>query len=322
MGRFMDRGTDNNLDLSLIIPVHNEEESLPRVYGRLKEVFGESDLACEVIFVDDGSMDNSLSLLREIKEKSADRLTVRIVQLRRNYGQHPAICAGFSVARGRVLATLDADLQIDPKYILLMMKKIEMGYDFVSGVRRGIGDSFFFRRVPSKVLGFFMGIIIGKRLRDYNCPVNAMRVEIAAAMREYAEQQRYYKALAIKLATRIAEMEVVHDRRAAGPSRYGFLNLVDLFFDFVTNFSGQLFQKVALVGASLSGLSFLSGVVYFLVRFPLGILHEPSNKWQVISLTVFVFGTQLLVMGILGDFVIRIYRKVRPEPMYEIQRSW
>lgn len=310
------------MDLSIVIPVYNEEENLLGLYSRLNDVLAGTVYSGELIFVDDGSLDNSLQLLKEIQRKSADHLPVRIVQLRRNYGQHPALCAGFSVAKGRVLVTLDADLQIDPKHILPMMRKIEMGYDFVSGIRRGRGDSFLLRRLPSKALSFFMGAIIGKKLRDYNCPINAIRAEIAVAMREYGEKQRYYKALAIKLATRITEVEVVHNRRVAGPSKYGFLNLVDLFFDFVTNFSGQLFQKVALMGSCLSGLSFLSGIIYLLMRFPLGIIQEPSNRWQAISLMFFTFGMQLLVMGILGDFVIRIYRKVPPKPIYEIKRIW
>jgi glycosyltransferase involved in cell wall biosynthesis len=310
------------MDLSVIIPVYNEEESIPALYRRLKDVLAETGYSCELIFVDDGSDDKSLQVLRKIKEESASNPRIRIVQLSRNFGQHPALIAGFSVASGRALATMDADLQIDPKHIVTMMSKIALGYDFVSGIRRGKGDSFFLRRLPSRALNCLIGAVIGKKLRDYGCPLNVMRAEIAHAMQEYGEMQRFFKPLAIRLADRIAEVDVMHTRRLTGRSKYGLMNLVDLLFDFVTNFSGQLFQRVALVGSGLSGISFLCEIIYLLLRFPLGIIPEPMARLQAVALAGFIFGVQLLVLGILGDFVIRIYTKLDPKPIYTIKRIW
>ena len=310
------------MDLSVIIPVYNEEESIPSLYRKLKEALGKSAYAYEVIFVDDGSRDQTLSVLKKIRKESANNPPLRIVQLTRNFGQHPALVAGFSVAKGRTLVTIDADLQIDPEHIIPMMDKIAQGFDFVSGIRRGKGDSFWLRRVPSRVLNALIGTVIGKRLLDYGCPLNAMKAEIAEAMRGYGEMQRFLKPLAIRLATRVAEVEVVHSRRTAGRSRYGLLSLVDLFFDFITNFSKQLFQRVAVAGCAVSVLSFLGGIIYLILRFPLGLIQEPYDRLQAIVLIGFLSGIQLLVLGVLGDFVIRIYRQLDFKPIYTIKKIW
>jgi len=310
------------MDLSVIIPVYNEEESIPPLYRKLKETLSKSAYAYEVIFVDDGSRDQTLSVLKKLREGSANNPPLRIVQLSRNFGQHPALIAGFSVARGRTLVTIDADLQIDPEHIVPMMDKIAQGFDFVSGIRRGKGDSFWLRRVPSRVLNTLIGAVTGKRLHDYGCPLNAMRAEIAEAMPAYGEMQRFLKPLAIRLATKIAEVEVVHSRRTVGRSRYGLLSLVDLFFDFITNFSKQLFQRVAMAGCVISGLSFSGGIIYLILRFPLGLIAEPYDRLQAVLLIGLLSGIQLLVLGILGDFIIRIYRQLDSKPIYTIKRIW
>lgn len=310
------------MDLSIIVPVYNEEEGIPALYARLKETLDGSPYEWEVIFVDDGSRDQSLRVLTEIKKGSADNPPVRIVQLTRNFGQHPALIAGFSVARGKTLVTIDADLQIDPEYIIPILDEIDRGADLVSGIRRGRGDSFLFRRAPSRILNTLIGAVTGKRLRDYGCPLNAMNAEIARAMGEYGGMQRFLKPLAVRLARRIAEVEVAHRPRVAGRSRYGLLSLVDLFFDFITNFSRQLFQRVAMAGCLLSGLSFSAGLLYLILRFPLGLLTEPYGRLQVVLLIGLLAGIQLLVLGVLGDFVIRIYRKLDPKPIYTIKKVW
>lgn len=309
------------MDLSIIIPVFNEEESIPNLYRRLKQVLTETGYAFELIFVDDGSEDKTLEVLKRIKEETGYP-AIRIVQLTRNFGQHPALAAGFSVAGGNILATIDADLQIDPVHIPAMLDKIAQGYDFVSGIRRGRGDSFFLRRLPSRLLNSLISAVTGKKLKDYGCPLNAMKAEIAESMREYGEMQRFFKPLAVKLAAGTAEVEVTHSRRTAGHSKYGLLDLVDLFFDFVSNFSRQFFQRVAIAGLGLSGLSSLFGIAYLLLRFCLGVILEPMDRLLAAALIGFIFGMQLLVLGVLGDFVIRIYRKLAPESIYNIKRIW
>lgn len=318
----MNGEAENLMDISVIIPVYNEEESIPALYRRLKDVLAQSGYSYELIFVDDGSRDNSLQRLKEIRQTSANNPPLRIVQLSRNFGQHPALIAGFSVARAGVLVTMDADLQIDPRHIIEMMSKLAEGYDFVSGIRRGKGDSLLWRRFPSRVLGLIIGAVVGKRLRDYGCPLNAMRQEIAKRMQGYGDMQRFFKPLAVTLAGRIAEVEVIHSRRVAGRSKYRPLDLVDLLFDFITNFSKRIFQRVALVGLGLVGISFLVGIIYLLLRWPLGLIQEPFDRLQAIALLGFFFGIHLLVLGVLGDFVIRINRKISPKSIYTIKRIW
>jgi len=309
-------------DLSIIIPVYNEEESIQALYRRIEEALVGCGLSHEIVFVDDGSTDNSLQMLQELQQTASDSANVRIVQLSRNFGQHPALIAGFSAARGPILVTMDADLQIDPEHIVKLMNKMAEGYDFVSGIRVGSGDSFFLRRLPSRVLGYIIGSVAGKKLGDYGCPLNAMRAEIAVKMREYGEMQRFFKPLAIRLSERIAEVEVAYGPRIAGRSKYRFLDLFDLLFDFITNFSKQLFQRVAIAGIGLCGISFLIGMLYLVLRFPLGVIHQPYDRLLVILLLGFFFGIHLLVLGVLGDFIIRIYRKVGAKPLFRIKKIW
>ena len=141
-------------------------------------------------------------------------------------------------------------------------------------------------------------------------------------MTAYGDMQRFFKPLAVKLSDRIAEMAVIHERRVAGRSKYGFLRLVDLFFDFLTNFSRQIFQRVAVVGFGMSAVGFLCEVLYLLLRFVFGMIPEPLDRFQAIVLAGFILGVQLLVLGVLGDFVIKIYRKMEAKPLYRIKKVW
>lgn len=308
---------ETDMDLSIVVPVYNEEESLPHLYQRLTEVLEPTVYSYELVFVDDGSDDAGLEVLKGFE---ADDPRVVIVQLTRNFGQHAALAAGLSIARGRFIATIDADLQIDPRYIVPMVQKAEEGHDFVGGIRRDRGDSLFMRRLPSRLLNVLIGWVTGRRLKDYGCPLNVMQSKIAKKMPEYGDMQKFFKPLAIRLSRTVAEVEVHAGQRIAGHSKYGLFSLVDLFFDFITNFSKQLFQRVAILGLFLSGVSFLSGSVYLGLRFLVGLLHQSYDRFLVLVLLGLFFGTQLLVLGVLGDFIIRIYRKSAPTELYRIEK--
>ena len=309
------------VDLSVIVPIYNEEKNIPELHRELKGALSRAGHSWELIFVDDGSRDNSLKVLKALKKEYPSDPPIKIVQLSHNFGQHPAVIAGFSVAKGDTLVAIDADLQTDPVHIVEMMDKIASGHDFVSGIRRGRGDALLFRRLPSSLLNFLIGAIIGKKLRDYGCPLNAMRAEIAEEMREYGDMQRFYKALAVRLSGNITEVEVECRQRLWGRSKYNFMKLVDLLFDFVTNFSRRLFQRIAIVGLGLSSLSIASGIIYLALRFMFGILH-PAPRFMLVVLVCLTFGMQLLVLGVLGDFVIRIYGKIESGPIYKIKNIW
>lgn len=312
----MNESAQNGLDLSVIIPIYNEEKTIPHLLQRLKVVLAKSGFSYEVIAVDDGSRDHSLELLKAFQKNDP---SLRILELTRNFGQHPALAAGFSVARGEVFVTIDADLQIDPLHIPELVHKIRNGYDFVSGIRKGRNDSLIKRRLPSYLVNLLVGKVAGKRLRDFGCPLNALTVEIAKLLPQYGEMQRFFKPLAVRLSQNVAEIEVAHNERMAGNSKYGMLNLVDLFFDFVTNFSKQLFQRVALLGLGLSAAASVAGIGYLAARFILQLVQNPMERLQAIILLCLLFGLQLIVLGILGDFVIRTYRKVEGSPIYIIK---
>lgn len=306
------------VELSVVIPLFNEAENLPSLAQALFSALSRFTRRWEVIFVDDGSMDGTWEGLLDIKAASPHPEGVTLVRLSRNFGQHPALAAGMTQARGDMLVTMDGDLQCDPQDIAGLLRPLREGCDFVSGVRRGRRESWWLRRLPSRMAGAIMGRVTGRRLRDYGCPLNALKAELARAMGREGEKQRFFKALAVMLAARVAEVEVTHRPRLSGRSRYGTEALLDLFFDFVTHFARHLFQKVALAGMGLFGLSLLLGALYLLLRFPLGILDEPFDRLQALLLIGLLSGIQLLVLGVLGEFVVRIHRRLPPRPLYEI----
>lgn len=311
------------MDLSIIIPIFNEEENIVNLHRKIKKTLTKISLKIEVIFIDDGSIDNGLKILKEIKDASENnQISIRIVQLSRNFGQHPAIIAGFSVASGDTIITMDADLQIDPVNIIEFLKKIEKGYDFVGGIRRGEGNSFFIRRILSRMINLMIIAATGKKMRDYGCPFNAIKKPVIEKMQEYGEMQRFYKPLAVKLSENVTEIDVTYSKRVAGNSKYGFLDLVDFTFDFITNFSKKLFQRVVISGLALSAISLVFGLIYLTLRFPLGVLEESMNRLLAVLLIGFMFGVQLFVMGVLGDFIIRIYRRLDSKPIFDIKKIW
>lgn len=309
------------LDLSIVVPVYNEEENIPLLYKRIEEVFQKTSYRYELIFVDDGSKDQTLRILKEIKaqQKSAYS-SIKIIQLARNFGQHAALAAGFDHAAGNIVVTLDADLQMDPGHILDLIAKLKEGYDFVGGVRRHRKDSFLTRRLPSHVMNLLIGMVVGKRLKDYGCPLNAMKLEIAKEMQQYGEMRKFFKPLAIKLAQGVAEVDIPHNPRLAGHSKYRFINLVDMLFDFIVNFSKQLFQRITIVGLVLVGLNTMVAGVYVGLRILDFIQVMERLQWVVFVGSI--FGVQLVVLGILGEFIVRMYRKIAKGPIYEIRHIW
>ncbi len=306
------------MDLSIVIPIYNEEANIPRLYARVKEVMAAHGYHYELIFVDDGSQDHSLELLQELLQEPG----VRIVQLTRNFGQHPALAAGLSVAQGKYLITMDADLQIDPGYIPALVDKLKTGADFVSGIRKGRQDNFFLRRLPSRLMNFILGLVLGRQVQDFGCPLNGLRQELAGQFSEYAEMQRFLKPLALRLAQDIQEVEVGHEPRKHGASKYRFINLVDLFFDFVTNFSRHIFQWLMVLGLFMVILSVLVGIGYIGLRFVFPILDYPMERLLGLLFLGMVLGMQCVLLGILGEFVIRIYRRITPRQLYQIKKVW
>ena len=304
--------------LSVVIPLHNDAGIVGECYRAVaKTCAGLRGSACadyEIVFVDDGSMDNTLKTLLSLVENDA---RVKVVELDRNYGQHAALCAGLETSSGDVVVTLDSDLQIAPEEISLLVGKLREGHDLVSGVRVGRTDSFLARTLPSRLFNLLVGRMTGVRLRDWGCPAVALTRPLARQVLRYGEMRRFLKPLGVKLSRSTAEVEVRHRPRIGGRSGYSSQDLFELALDFVTNFSRRPFQKVSLAGTGLFGLGLAAGVVYTLLRLLLG--TSPGNRVQALIFLSLVVGLQIMILGFLGEFIIRIYRRQNDLPFYTVR---
>ncbi len=304
--------------LSVVIPIYNNgsivEDCYRAVSTALSKLRGKCFSDYELVFIDDGSRDNTLERLLKL---CAHDSNTEVVELDQNYGQHAAISAGFEAADGDVIVTLDADLQIDPGEIPLLLKVIEDGHDLVSGVRIGRRDSFLRRTLPSRLFNRLIGRMTGVQLRDWGCPTVALRKPLAKQMLRYGEMRRFLKPLGVKLAHSVAEAELHHRPRVGGQSAYGVQDLFELALDFITNFSRRPFQKVSLGGTVLVILGLIAGIAYMVLRLLSGI--QPGARVQALIFLALVVGLQLMVLGFLGEFIIRIYRRQSNLPFYTVK---
>ena len=308
----------DQMKLSVVIPLYNDagivEECLRSVRAALEGIPKAECAGWEIVFVDDGSADGTLQKLLPL---AADDPRVKVVELDRNYGQHAALCAGLEAADGDVIVTLDSDLQIGPGEIPALVGKLREGHDLVSGVRIGRTDSFLLRTLPSRLFNLLVGRMTGVRLRDWGCPAVALTKPLARQVLRYGEMRRFLKPLGVKLARSTAEVEVRHRPRIGGRSGYSLQDLFELALDFITNFSRRPFQKVSLAGTGLFGFGLAAGVVYTLLRLLLG--TSPGNRVQALIFLAVVVGLQLMILGFLGEFIIRIYRRQNNLPFYTVR---
>jgi len=214
--------------VSVVIPAYNEEENLPVLYERLRTVLEKLEGDYEIIFVDDGSTDGSFDVLRDLARRDE---RVKVIRFRRNYGQTAAMYAGFEHATGEVIVTMDADLQNDPEDIPRLLKKLEEGYDIVSGWRKDRKDPFLSRRLPSKIANWIISKVTGVELHDYGCTLKAYRSEIAKRYRLYGDMHRFLPALARRFGAKITEIPVRHHPRLYGRSKYGIGRTVRVILD-------------------------------------------------------------------------------------------
>lgn len=311
----------NNPYVSVVIPIFNEEENIPVLWGRLSKVLNEAfpspERGWEVIFTDDGSRDRSLELLQGIAETEP---RVSVVEFNRNYGQHSAIFGAFSIVAGEVIVTLDADLQNPPEEIPKLVAKIDEGFDVVGGWRQGRMDNdSLFRTLPSKIVNAVTRKTTGVRLNDYGCMLRAYRREIVDAMLQCKERSSFIPALANSFAKRIAEVPVAHAERAAGESKYGLWKLINLQFDLLTSFSLLPLQMLTVVGIFIAILGFLLFIGLVAYRF----LHPEGTVQGVFTLFAILFffvGAQFVAFGLLGEYIGRIYQEVRDRPRFVVKR--
>ncbi|MEW5913868.1 MAG: glycosyltransferase [Thermodesulfobacteriota bacterium] len=301
--------------LSVVIPVFNEEENLERLQERLVASLDGAGLSWEVIYVDDGSRDRSWEILCRLQEADP---RVRLVRFNRNYGQHMAIFAGFERVRGQAVATLDADLQNPPEELPRLLAKLEEGYDVVSGWRQNRQDSLL-RKIPTWIVARLTSRVVGVSMRDYGSMLRIYRRPVVEAMNASSETSSYIPALANIFAGRVAEIPVQHSQRSGGASKYSLLKLLKLNFDLMTGFSVLPIQLVSLLGVlvALVGLAF--GVFLFVRRLIVG--PEVEGVFTLFAILFVFVGLQILGVGLMGEYLGRIYREVRRRPRFMVSET-
>src|SRR5918911_3254209 len=305
------------MDLSVVIPVYNEEDGLAALFARLYPALDALGKSYEIIFVNDGSRDRSAALLREQFAKRPD--VTRVVLLNGNFGQHMAIMAGFERVRGERVVTLDADLQNPPEEIARLLAKMDEGYDYVGGVRGERHDNAF-RRIGSRAMNRLRERITKIRMTDQGCMLRAYSRDIIDAINACREVSTFIPALAYTFARRPAEVEVAHEARAAGTSKYSVYSLIRLNFDLVTGFSVVPLQMFSFFGILVSVGSVLLYVVIMIRRIVAGApLDALRTFWDRDILQFFLIGVVLFGVGLVGEYVGRIYQQVRERPRWLVQ---
>lgn len=307
-------------DVSIVVPIYNEVESIPRLLDAIGTSASNAGLSYEIICVDDGSRDGSDALLKQQAQLRSD---LKAVILRRNYGQTPAMAAGFGQARGKVIITLDGDLQNDPSDIPNLLQKLDEGYDLVSGWRKNRQDASLTRVLPSKIANWLIGKVTGVQLHDYGCSLKAYRSELVADMNLYGELHRFLPALAFIEGARIAEIPVKHHARQFGQSKYGldrtFRVVMDLLtVSFMRKFLTRPMHVFGLFGlASLvAGLSF--GLYLALIKIGFG-EDIGQRPLLILAVVLFLAGLNLFSFGLLAEISMRTYHESQGRPIYRIR---
>jgi len=302
--------------VSVIIPVYNEEDVLEALFARLYPALDALGRTYEIVFVDDGSRDKSAAMLRQQFQKRQD--VTRVVLFNGNFGQHMAIMAGFEYCRGERVVTLDADLQNPPEEIGKLLAKMDEGHDYVGSIRIKRQDAAW-RRWASRAMNRLRERITRIRMTDQGCMLRAYDHAIVQAIRASREVSTYIPALAYSFAHNPVEVEVEHEERAAGESKYSFYKLIRLNFDLVTGFSVVPLQIFSFFGILVSLLALATYCIVIVKRIVAG---EGDGLWVIWDrdiLTFFLIGVQLFGLGLIGEYVGRIYQQVRERPRYVVQ---
>ena len=304
----------NNPELSVVIPVYNEEQGLAALFERLYTALDALKRSYEIIFINDGSRDHSAAILREQYERRPD--VTRVILFNGNFGQHMAIMAGFSKSRGETIVTLDADLQNPPEEIGNLLKQIDAGHDYVGTIRVMRHDTAW-RKIASRIMNRVRERFTKVRMTDQGCMLRAYSRDIIRAINECSEVNTYIPALAYTFARNPVEIEVAHSERTAGESKYSLYSLIRLNFDLITGFSLAPLQLFSIFGIIVSILSGLFFVFLVIRRFVIG--PEAEGLFTLFALAFMLIGILLFGVGLLGEYIGRIYMQVRDRPRYLIQ---
>lgn len=301
-------------EVSVVIPVYNEQAGLATLFARLYPALDKLGTSYEIVFVNDGSRDNSVSILAEQFRKRPD--VTRVVLFNGNYGQHMAILAGFEAARGEIMITLDADLQNPPEEIGNLVAKMREGYDYVGSIRRKRQDSAW-RTWASKAMNHLRERITNIKITDQGNMLRAYGRNVVDLMNQCCEVNTFVPALAYRFARNPTEIMVEHEERAAGESKYSLYSLIRLNFDLVTGFSLVPLQFYSMLGMAMSFFSAIMVVVLAYRRLVVGV--EADGVFTLFAVAFFFMGVILFGIGLLGEYVGRIFQQVRARPRYVVQ---
>lgn len=312
--------TDDLVELSVVIPVYNEEESLEPLYGALRTALEGLGTSYEIVVVDDGSIDGSFEVLKKLHLGDSK---LKVVRLRRNFGQAAAFAAGFDAAAGEIVVSMDADLQFDPADIGKLLNKMGEGYDIVSGWREDRKEPFLSRRLPSMVANWLISRMTGVKLHDFGCSLKAYRLEVVRNVRLYGELHRFIPALASSMGVRLAEVKVSHHPRRFGESKYNLSRTVTVLLDLLTvkfllSYASRPMQVFGLLGMFSFGLGTAIAAYLSFLRLVLGrpIADRPL---LLLAILLILVGVQLVTMGLLGELTARTYHEAQGKKIYTIR---
>jgi len=311
-----------SLDISVVIPVFNEEGSVGELARRLVAVLGAMSCTWEVIFVDDGSRDRTVEILRQA---NLEEPRVKLVRFRRNFGQTAALAAGFDFAAGEIVVTMDGDLQNDPADIPRLVAKIGEGFDLVNGWRIKRQDTFLTRRLPSMIANSLISFITGVKLHDYGCTLKAFRHEVAKNVSLYGELHRFIPAIASGMGVEVAEIAVSHHPRTTGKSKYGLFRTVKVLLDLITvkfllSYSTRPIHIFGLIGLMSAAVGVgIGGWLSFQRLFQ----NVPLSNRPILFLAVLlvIVGVQFVTMGLLAELQTRIYHESQKRPTYTVRET-
>lgn len=308
---------EKNMEISVVIPVYNEEESLPPLFERLFPVMESLGREWEVIFINDGSRDRSLGILLGCVDRFPGR--IKVVDFNGNFGQHMAITAGFSASRGQVVVTMDADLQNPPEEIPRLLAETDRGHDVVGTIRSMRKDPFF-RKFASKIVNRITNQITGLNLNDYGCMLRAYDRRVIDLINGCGETTTFIPALAQRFSLNPVEIEVGHSERETGTSKYSLFRLIRLNFDLMTGFSLFPLQAVTMLGLLVAGFSFIFTIYMILRRIMVG--PEAEGLFTLMTINFFLLGVTMFCVGIAGEYIGRIFQEIRKRPRYVINRIY
>ena len=306
---------DNKPYISVLIPLLNEQESLPELQQRLRDALDNIGKPYEIIYINDGSTDNTQHILEDFHKRFP---TVKVIEFNKNYGQHMALFAGFQSCQGDIIITIDGDLQNPPEEIPKLVHKMEEGYEVVATYRKIRHDSLF-RRFASNIVNKITSRLVGVKLKDYGCMLRAYSRPVIDHINMCSESSSFIPALANTFARKIVEIEVAHAERKMGQTKYSIFRLLRLNFDLMTSFSLLPIQFIGVLGSIIAALGLLFAVFLIIRRLIVG--PELEGTFTLFGILFFFIGIQIFALGVIGEYIGRIYQEVRRRPRFIIKKE-